>query len=335
MMPDYTLMIAALVATALAAAPKAGKCELGPSQIRGLTGQVTDVRVAVPAATSLGSQRSRDIDLKAMAGWAMNYLIETPRKHLGYEPVFQCHPLKCPPVPEGQDPVVSCDTDARLDWEWYYMREISGSRGGKDVEAAFHKRMHDYIDPDGRVWSAPGAYNEGKTDARYQKSDYVVHIWGATKILKSLSEDYARTRNPESQALARNVMLALEKLATWDDQGRCYLKTGMGAFAADGSVVPNGWNVQPAPIVEPLVTYYLATGDPEGLKFARAYARGMIDGIQPDGIRFTMTARSPADLCGVHTRTPPCTRSGASPTWAWRPASRSTSSSPSEYGIGC
>jgi hypothetical protein len=251
---------------------------------------VTNVVVAVPAAERIhklaDSRVPQDLDLQRMAEWAMNYLIETPRKHLGYEPVFQCHPLRCPPSPEGEDPVVSCDTDARLDWEWYYMREISGSREGRKVEAAFHKRMWSYIDPQGRVWSAPGCYNEGQTNAKYAKSDYVIHIWGATKILKSLSEDYARTRNRKSKALARKVMLALEKTATWDDQGRCWLKCGMGALRADGSIVTNAWNAQPAPLVEPLVTYYLATRDPEGLKFARAYADGMIDNCQPDGIRF-------------------------------------------------
>ena len=41
--------------------------------------------------------------------------------------------------------------------------------------------------------------------------------FGATKILKSLSEDYARTKNPESKALAQKVMLALKKIAVWDD----------------------------------------------------------------------------------------------------------------------
>jgi hypothetical protein len=258
--------------------------------IPGLTGRVTDVRVADPAATEIMTMSSTkppaDIDLKRMAGWAMNYLIRTPRKNLGYEPVFQCHPLKCPPAPEGEDPVVSCDTDARMDWEWYYMRDISGSKSGRDVEAAFHKRLREYVGPDGRVWSAPGAYRESETNAKYEKKDYVIHIWGATKILKSLSEDYMRTGNPESKALARKIMLALEKLATWDDRGRCWLACGMGAFGADGKVVPNGWNAQPAPIVEPLVTYYLATGDKEGLRFARAYADGMMNNLQPDGIRF-------------------------------------------------
>ncbi len=61
---------------------------------------------------------------------------------------------------------------------------------------------------------------------------------------------------------------------------------GMGAFRADGTVVPNGWNSEPAPIVEPLITYWQATRDPEGLAFAKAYAQGMMDNLQPGGIRF-------------------------------------------------
>jgi hypothetical protein len=60
----------------------------------------------------------------------------------------------------------------------------------------------------------------------------------------------------------------------------------VGALRGDGSIVTNGWNRHPAPWVEPLVTYYLATHDSEGLKFAKAYAEGMIGNCQPGGIRF-------------------------------------------------
>lgn len=257
--------------------------------IRGLSGSISDVRTAVPAREEIvagAALPGRDLDLKRMAEWALNYLIETPRPHLGYEPVFQCAPLECPPVPEGQDPIVACDTDARMDWEWYYMRDITGSKRGREVEAAFHKRIREYIDPEGRVWSHPGCFNEGNTTARYEKKDFVIHIWGATKILKSLSEHYARTKEPEAKALARKVMLALKKIATWNAEGQCWIKCGMGALRSDGSVVPNGWNSQPAPLVEPLVTYWLATGDKEGLDFANAYAEGIIRNLQPGGIRF-------------------------------------------------
>lgn len=254
-----------------------------------LTGAVTDVRIArtVPAVLPrLGAARPpRDIDLKTMAGWAMNYLIRTPRPELGYEPVFQCHPYACPPIPEGSDPVVACDTDARMDWEWYYMREVSGSDAGRDVETAFHKRMRDYIAPDGKVWSHPGCFNEGQTTARYSKAQFVVHVWGATKILHSLSEDFARTGNPESKATARKVMLGLKSLTSADSKGRMWFDGGMGGWR-DGKWVPNGWNRQPAPIVEPLVRYWQATRDEEGLAFAKAYADGIVNNCQPTGIRF-------------------------------------------------
>jgi hypothetical protein len=288
-------LLALLMATGSAEGPnpspkrdEAGQADLPP--VRGLTGQVREVRIAVPAPDAVAplaeSPPSADLDLKRMAEWAMNYLIETPRKQLDYEPVFQCHPLRCPPIPEGDDPVVACDTDARMDWEWYYMRDITGSRRGKEVEAAFHRRIRHYIGPDGRVWSHPGCYNEGDIHAHYTEKDYVIHIWGATKILKSLAEDYARTGNHESRALARKVMLALKKLATWDGEGRCWFPGGMGALKPDGTIVPNGWNSHPAPIVEPLVTYWLATRDPEGLAFAKAYAEGIVNNLQPGGIRF-------------------------------------------------
>jgi len=272
------------------ATPPASARRLEFPPILGLTGQISGVETAVPAADEVkllsASQLPADIDLKRMAGWALNYLTETPRKNLGYEPVFQCHPLRCPPVPEGEDPVVACDTDARMDWEWYYMRDITGSKKGAEVEAAFHRRIRQYIGADGKVWSQPGAFNEGNTHAKYGKKDLVIHIWGATKILMSLSEDYTRTKNPESKALARKVMLALKRIATWDERGRCWMVCGMGALKPDGSVVPNSWNRQPAPIVEPLVTYWLATGDREGLDFAKAYAEGMMNNLQPGGIKF-------------------------------------------------
>ncbi|MDB5333551.1 MAG: hypothetical protein JWP03_4702 [Phycisphaerales bacterium] len=279
--------IAAFLAMAF---PMLASAQTSRPAVLGLSGDVSNMQIAVPAAREISplsaTRPSSDLDVKLMGQWAMNYLIRTPRPELGYEPVFQCHPLRCPPVPHGGDPVVACDTDARMDWEWYYMRDVSGSEAGKEVEAAFHRRIRAYIGPDGRVWSHPGAFNEGATGAKYSAADRVVHIWGATKILKSLCEDFVRTHDPESKALAQKVMKALKGLATWDDKGRCWFACGMGAFRADGTVVPNGWNAQPAPIVESLVTYWQVTGDDEGLAFARAYADGMIDNCQPGAIRF-------------------------------------------------
>jgi hypothetical protein len=257
--------------------------------ILGLTGRLTDVRATVETPQTIAPLSAaipgHDIDLQRMAAWAMNYLIRTPNKDLDYEPVFQCHPLRCPPVPQGHDVVVPCDTDARMNWEWYYMRDISGSSSGRNVEEGFHQRILAYVQDDGTVLCPPGCYNEGDINKVYQKTDYVYHIWGATKILHALAEDFRRTGNKQSKAMARKIMLRLKKLTVYPTPDKCYFPGGMGPVRLDGTLIPNGWNKQPAPLVEPLVNYYLATGDKEALDFAKAYAEGIMAGIQPGGIR--------------------------------------------------
>lgn len=275
--------------------------------IRGLTGTVNGVRVAVETPGRIpvmGSDKPAcDLSLKRMAEWAMNYLARSPRPHLGWEPVFQCHPLRCPPVPAGHDVVVPCDTDARMDWEWYFMRDITGSDAGRDVEAAFHARMRAYVHEDGTVLAPPGCYNESDIHAVFKPEDYVYHVWGATKILRSLSEDWIRTGNPASRNLARKVMLRLKGLARWDGAGTdpaAWFPGGMAAVHRDGSLLATGWSTNPAPIVEPLLTYYEATGDEEGLAFARAYAEGIMRGCQPGGLRFKDDGRFDEPLGHSH-----------------------------------
>ena len=209
---------------------------------------------------------------------------------MNYEPVFQCLPFRFPPGPPGHDPVVPCDSDARMNWEWYYMRDITGSQADKDIEAGFHKRMLSYVQDDGTVLSGPGCYNETQSDKVYDKKDDIIHIWGATKIMQGLIEDYRRTHNEQSLATAKKIMLRLKKLAIYQGD-QCYFPCGMGALHQDGSVLPNDWNINPAPIVLPLVNYYLVTHDKEALDFAKAYADGMIAGIQPNAVRFKQDGR--------------------------------------------
>ena len=255
--------------------------------ILGLTGVVTDVTIAVPAATAVAplaaTTQPADLDLQRMAEWALHYLIHTPRPELDYEPVFQCFPLQCPPVPDGHDVVAPCDTDARMEWEWYFMREVSGAHAGQAVEAAFHTRMRKFVADDGRVWCHDGCYHEEDINHVYTDDDLVFHVWGAAKIMKSLSEEFRRSGKDVDRALARKIMLALRALTQSDDEGRCWLPGGMGVIRRDGAVAPNSWNAHPLPVIEPLLTYYLATGDVEGLAFARAYADGVISYGQPGG----------------------------------------------------
>jgi hypothetical protein len=262
--------------------------------ISGITGTIQDgpglePHVAVGAAVELHTQPAQpaqpDIDLRKMAHWAMHYLIRTPRPHLDYEPVFQCHPLRCPPVPDGHDVVVPCDTDARMNWEWYYMREISGSRAGLDVEAAFHQRILNYVQPDGVVLAHPGCYNEGDIHKVYTRDDEIYHVWGATKVLHALAEEIRRNDSRPARVTAHSVLRRLKQLAVFTPQGSCYFPAGMGAVRPDGSTLANSWNANPAPLVEPLVNFYLASGDQEALDFAQAYAAGILAGAQPGGVR--------------------------------------------------
>lgn len=259
------------------------------SAIQGLTGAVRDVTLRTLAPETIAPLASappgKDIDLRRMAQWAMNYLIRTPRGQFDYEPVFQCAPLGCPPVPSGRDVVVPCDTDARMFWEWSYMREVSGATEGGEVEAAFRRRMLGYVQDDGSVLAHVGCYNEGDIHKAYTDADRVYHVWGATKILHGLADEFRRTGSQQAKILARKIMLRLKRLAVYPTADACYFPGGMGAVKPDGTVVPNFWNQQPAPVIEPLVNYYLATGDAEALAFARAYTEGMLAGLQPDGIR--------------------------------------------------
>lgn len=167
------------------------------------------------------------------------------------------------------------------------MREISGSTAGEDVEAGFHKRLLSFVEDDGTVVCHPGYFNEVHIDKVYAKEDYVYHIWGATKILHGLAEDYRRTQNEESRMIANKIMRRLKQLAVYNEsRTECYFPCGMGAVRRDGTIVPNGWDTHPAPVIEPLINYYQATNDEEGLEFAKAYAEGIMAGAQPDGIRF-------------------------------------------------
>ena len=98
-------------------------------------------------------------------------------------------------------------------------------------------------------------------------------------------------------------MERLRGLARWetrDGTEACWLPGGMTAVKPDGSLLDSGWRKHPAPVVEPLLTYYRATGDQDGLAFARAYAEGIVRGLQPGGIRFKADGRFDEPLGHSH-----------------------------------
>jgi hypothetical protein len=224
-------------------------------------------------------KESQDVDLAGRALWAMNYLLRTPRPEFNYEPHFECHNLEFPPTLSSHDATVPGDTDCRMDWEFYYMRDICGTDAGLDIEAAFHQRILGYLGDDGLSWVRPGHYMESTPDAQVPQ-EKVASTWGTAKTLISLSEAYKRgvavpssgttaTHDGEKATLdlARKVFLALKGLATWHS-GRATFEGGSGGWR-DGV-----WVKKQIPhfATEPVVQYWLATGDNEALDFAIALA---------------------------------------------------------------
>ena len=238
-----------------------------------LPGTISDVAIEpVGKSTPLPpAYLSHDADLKLMATWALRHLIRNPRPALNYEPVFFIRPLHVPPTPEGHDPIVPGDTDCRMDWEFIFMREISGSREGLDVEKGLRKRILGYVGEDSLAWVTPGARLEGEVYAGKnvpQKKE--AWPWSTGKILRSLSETYARTGDGSSREQSRKMFVALRRLASWDS-GRAYFAGS--PWQGDKRI---GGGPAPAAALEPIVRYWEVTQDPEALKFATDLAEGMI-----------------------------------------------------------
>jgi hypothetical protein len=224
-----------------------------------------------------------DIDFKTIAHWALNYLLRSPRPEIDYQPIFSCWPLSCPPVPSGWDPIVDGDTDCRMDWEFYYMRDICGVTEGKDTEKAFHQRIYNYLGEHNLSWTYIGCYDMDPSIEVTKSKGKIVNVWSTTKILKSLALSYERTHNPEDKKLARKVFEGLYSLATWS--GRyAWFEGGMGPLGKDLKPVNSGWGVHPPPIIESLVCYWEATGDNDALTFATAFADGIVERIRPGNV---------------------------------------------------
>jgi hypothetical protein len=246
------------------------------SSVSGITGTISAVtfqgaHAAATVPTLAQGAPSPDVDLPSMAGKAMNYLTHNPRKALDFEPVFQIKPLACPPAPHGHDPIVPGDTDCRMDWEYIYMREMSGSRDGLDVERGVRKRVLDYVRDDGLAWVPPGHYMEGDVYAGATPQGEIASTWATAKIIRSLSETYVRTGDKAALAKARQMFVGLTKLADWK-QGRAIYEGGSGGWR-DGKWVKHQ---QPVAAVEPLVRYWEVSRDEEALAFAIAVTEGLI-----------------------------------------------------------
>lgn len=239
-----------------------------------------------------------DIDLVAMAKWAMNYLTNNPRPEFDYECMFTIYPLSCPPVPMGQadlgpgdiiterqsgqkalvgtghDPITWGDTDSRMDYVFPLMRLMSGLDSGQGIEQGLHRRIRSYIRDDGLCWLPTGGlFRPGR--------DYAL-AWTAGWAMMRLGENWKRTGKEDDKKLARKLFEGIRRLATRRD-GRAWHDGGAfpwidGVWHCENG--PNGWTRQPG-ITWPVVEYWRVTRDPEALAFARELAEGILHNDQP------------------------------------------------------
>ena len=324
------LLLAAL--PGLAGAVPGEKVDAGEEETvtkPGIPGPVRDFKLLPPPSASsfsVNAPPQGDLDLKGMALWTMNYLLRTPRPEENYQPVFCCWPLGCPPTNPGWDTIVDGDTDCRMDWEFYYMRDISGSKEGKAIEKAFHRRIENYVGKADLCWTYIGCYDMDPSPEKTKAKGLIANVWATTKVLKSLSLSYERHHQAKDKELARKLFVALRGLATWKGKDCAYFEGGMGPLGQDlkparsaGNILVSGWGIHPPPIIEPLLCYWKATGDPEALAFAKAFAEGIMTRarpgnvvqVNPDGsfsghMHATLHAMWGITRLGVETRDPKC-----------------------------
>ena len=77
----------------------------------------------------------------------------------------------------GHDPIVPADTDCRMDWEFLYMRTMSGSREGLQVEKGLRQRILSYVGKEDLAWVPPGHYMEGEVYRGKQVRGDVASTW--------------------------------------------------------------------------------------------------------------------------------------------------------------
>ncbi len=106
-----------------------------------------------------------ELDLRAMAAAALNYLRGNPDPARNYECKFSLGPLGIPahvpllaPNTYGFDPIALGDTDCRMDWQYAHMREMAGDPQPEAVERGVRQRIRNYRRADGLVWMNPAAW---------------------------------------------------------------------------------------------------------------------------------------------------------------------------------
>jgi len=249
---------------------------VGDPQRAGFRGQIEDLKWTPPPADVAALTPGPDIDLVAMGRWAQHFLVHSVDPSRDYVCAFALD-YSCPPSQAGRrdsELVATGDTDCLRDLEFMYMAEMCGVGRTADAAAGLHRRILGYLGRD-NLAHVPGAiYCGGHVDP--SKIYISPHTTGI--VLVSLAEAFARTGDQAAKQRSRQVFVALRSLASWDG-GRAWCPGGVGPYL-DGKWYDTFCTVGPGAMSWAVVPYWRLTGDPEALDFARALARGTIDGLQ-------------------------------------------------------
>jgi hypothetical protein len=213
-------------------------------------------------------------DMITMARWSMHYLLRNPQRPRGCDCRFSISPLAFPPAPgdDEHDAIVTGDTEQRMELEFVYMREMTGSTDGLDVEAAIRDRLLSYIGEHGLMWCDPRCL------AEFHDRRPAAMTWSTSVLLLSTIERYKRDNDAKHLETCATLIKGLRYLTKqrgdmmWYDGGLAGWRDGVWLKACRD---------HHAIIVNPLVRYWEITGDTAVLEFAEAMSEGIVAGVQP------------------------------------------------------
>ena len=213
-------------------------------------------------------------DMIAMAWWSMHFLLHNPQRPRDCECRFSISPLAFPPAPgdDEHDAIMTGDTELRMELEFIYMREMTGSTDGSDIEAAIRKRLLSYIGEYGLMWFDPRSLAEF-----YDRRD-AANTASTAGLLRATAERYKRGHDPRDLDTCHTLIEGLRHLTKVRGNMRWY--DGGVAGWRDGNWLKSCRD-HSSTIVNPLVRYWEITGDIAALDFAEAMAEGIVAGVQP------------------------------------------------------
>jgi hypothetical protein len=245
-------------------------CIAADHSVPGIHGQIvemSEVADSQPSDIAATSPATADLSLTAMSAQALSALKKNPRPHLDYECRFSISLLNYPPAPgpNTHDPITLGDTENRLDWEFDYMKQMSGDSSGDEIAKGLRMRILKPLHDDGLCWieassfaALPGIW---------------ANHWTTGKLLISFANDYRRTQDESIRKQARKMFEGLRARADWVD-GRAYYAGGNSCWNEKGWAITDATPYSPAMLLESIVTYYEVFQDEDALKFAVALAEG-------------------------------------------------------------